>query len=381
MRIAAQLIRVDDQVHLWAQSYERNVSDILAVQAEVSAAIAGEIQLQLTPQQQARLAAGRSVNRQAFEAYLRGRHALNRRTAESVEAAIRLFREAIEADPAYAAPYAGLADAYNQLGTLAIGGQSPRETRQLARAAAQKALAIDNQLAEAHAALGYSDLYDWNWRDADQSLRRSLQLNPSYPWPHLWYASYMLVHGRNEEAVQSAERALELDPLSPIVETQLGWVMNFAGRENEALRRYQKVLESDPDFVWALWQLASVYLQKARYDAAIAALEKALPLSGRNPAILGALGEALAMAGRTTEAEKALAELTEMSRRRYISPLAFASVYRGLRCHDEFFSWTEKGFEERANGIVYLKLWPLNKPIHDDPRYFDLLRRMRYPNP
>jgi TolB-like protein len=185
VRIAAQLILASDQTHLWAQSYDRDVADILAVQTGVARAVANQIRLELTPRQQARLTSGRTVNHQAFDAYLRGRHELNRRSADSVEHAIRYFRAAIEADPAYVAPHAGLADSYNQLGTFAIGAQSPRETRRLARSAAQAALAIDDQLAEAHAALGYADLYDWSWKPAESSLRRALELNPSYPWAHL----------------------------------------------------------------------------------------------------------------------------------------------------------------------------------------------------
>jgi TolB-like protein/cytochrome c-type biogenesis protein CcmH/NrfG len=381
VRITAHLIRSSDQTLLWARTFERDTTHILAVQAEVAAAVAREIQLQLTPSQEARLAAGRTVNRQAFEAYLRGRYALNRRTAGSVQEAIGYFRAAIQQDPAYAAPYVGLADAYNQQGTFAIGGRSPRETRQLARAAARRALEIDDRMAEAYAALGYSELYDWNWKEAEICLQQAQELNPSYPWVHLWYASFLLVHSRPEEAVRSAERALELDPLSPIVETQLGWVLNFAGREDEAMARYQSVLEKEPEFVWALWQLGSVYLQKERHAEAIALLEKALPFSGRSPAILGRLGEALARAGHTAEAEKILAELTELSRKRYVSPLAFSSVYQGLGQRDEYFYWTEKAFQERANGMLYLKLWPLNRSMSDDPRFHSLLRRMNYPNP
>jgi len=379
VRISAQLIRVSDQTHLWAENYERDVGDFLALQLEIAAAVAGEIRLSLTAQQEARLASKRALNRDAFETYLRGRHALNQRTAESVNNAVRLFQAAIKADPAYAPPYAGLADAYNQMGTQAISWQSPRKTRQLARAAATKALEIDGELAEAHAAVGYSDLYDWQWQSAQASLQRALRLNSSYPWAHLWYASSLLVHGRKEEAVLSARRALELDPLSPMVETQLGWFLNFVGQEDEALQHFENVLQRDPDFVWALWQAGLIHLQRSHYDQAIAALEKAVVLSDRNPSMLGSLGQALAMAGRTAEAEKLLAEVTEMSRHRYVSPVATAGLHLYLGRRDRFFECLEEAFQERSNALLYLKFSPLNKPIRNDPRYFDLLRRVNFP--
>ncbi|MEK7405062.1 MAG: tetratricopeptide repeat protein [Acidobacteriota bacterium] len=230
VQIRAQLIRAANDEHLWAETYDRDLRDIPSLYSEVARTIAHEIGVQLSPSEKARLAAARPVNRKAFEAYLRGRHHWNKRSEESVKQAIAYFRAALEEDPAYAPAYAGLADCYNQLGTNLVGSQPPSVTRPLAIAAASKALEIDGELAEAHAALAFARLYDWNWSGAEQSFRRAIELNPSYAPARTWYASYLVYTGRTAETLREAQRARELDPLSAIVNTQVGWMFALARR-------------------------------------------------------------------------------------------------------------------------------------------------------
>jgi tetratricopeptide (TPR) repeat protein len=195
--------------------------------------------------------AGRPLKREAFEAYLRGRYYWNKRTADDIRKAIEWFRKAIDEDPAYARAYCGLADCYNQLGTVLIGGQPPMKIRPQAIAAAKKALEIDPELAEAHAALAYARLYDWEWAAAEDGFQQALRLNPSYAPAHLWYAHSLSMRKRHDEALREVRRAHQLDPLSPIIHTQVGWILQLAGRYDEAIQELRKVLAEDPDYLLA----------------------------------------------------------------------------------------------------------------------------------
>ena len=374
VRVSLELIHVSTGRQLWAETYERELSEVPAWQSEVASAVAREVKLKISPAEAARLAGARPVNRDAFEAYLRGRHWLNKRTEEAIRKAIDYFRRAIDEDPAYAPAYAGLAGCYNQLGTVLIGSQPPSKTRPLAAAAAQKALEIDSELAEAHAALAYTKLYDWNWSGAEQSFRRAIELNPSYAPVRIWHASYLVCTGRTEDAVAEAARARELDPLSLIVMTQVGWILHYARRYDEAIQHYLRVLETDPNYLWALWQLGQACTYKSRFDEAIRTLEKAAALSGRSPSILGML--AYGAAGRTAEARKLVTELTELSKRRYVPPAPVAWGHFGLGESDQGFAWMEKACQERSNAIAYLAASPVLDRFRSDPRYRDLLRRI-----
>ncbi len=376
VRVSVQLIHIPGNRQLWAETYERDLSDVPTWQSEVVSAVVREVKLKVTPAEAARLAGARPVNRDAFEDYLRGRHWLSKRTEEAIRKAIDHFRRAIDEDPAYAPAYAGLADCYNQLGTVLIGSQPPSQTRPLAVAAAAKALEIDSELAEAHAALGFAKLYDWNWSGAEQSLRRAIELNPSYAPVRIWHASYLICTGRTEEAIREAGRARELDPLSPIVTTQVGWILHHARRYDEAIQHYLRVLETDPNFLWALWQLGQAYTYMSRFDEAIRTLEKAAALSGRSPAVLGMLAYAYGSARRSAEARKLVTELTELSQRRYVPPASVAWAYFGVGDSDQGFAWLEKAYQERSNALAYLPASPVLDLVHSDPRYQSLLRRI-----
>ncbi|MDP2997836.1 MAG: winged helix-turn-helix domain-containing protein [Bryobacterales bacterium] len=376
VQVRVQLIRGSTDEHLWSESYEREVKDVLLLQSEVALAIAREIQARLSPEEQARFSGRRPVNRDAFDAYLRGRHSWNERTPAAIHAAIGHFRAAIQSDPAYAPAYAGLADCYNQLGTVIVGERPPSETRPMAVAAARKALEIDNGLAEAHAALAYTDLYNWNWTQAEQGFRKAIELNPSYASAHLWYAHYLAARGRFNEALQEVHTARDLDPLSPIIATQVGWVYHKMGRQEEAIAEYRKVLESYPEYIWAHWQIGLSLSLQSRHDQAVAALEKAGSLSGRNPSMLGSLAWAYGRAGERTKALKLLEELRELARRRYVSPAAFESVFSGLGDLDRQFEYLEKSYRERCNCMAYFAVNPGRERVHADPRGQELLRRL-----
>jgi tetratricopeptide (TPR) repeat protein len=342
--------------------------------------VARELRLRLSPSQETRLAKVGTNSREAFEAYLRGRHYWAKRTDEDIQGAVAYFRTAIDGDPAYAAAYAGLADCYNQLATVLVG-QSPAHYRGLAMATAKRAIEIDDQLAEGHAALGFAKLYDWDWAGAELELRRALELNPSYASARVWHASSLIIRQRFDEAIAEVERARELDPLSLITQTQVGWMYGLAGRDEEAIAQYLKVLAVDPNYPWALRQLGGSYLNKGRLKEAVGVLERAVVASKDNPAMLGALGEAYAQAGRRVEAKRLLARIERMSTERYVSPVASAYVCLGLGDTDCYFRYLDKAFEERSNYVAYLSVAPSPRrypAVRSDPRFQELVRRLGY---
>jgi tetratricopeptide (TPR) repeat protein len=290
------------------------------------------------------------------------------------------FRAAIDADPAYAAAYAGLADCYNQLATVLVG-QSPAHYRALAIAAAKKAIEIDDQLAEGYAALGFAKLYDWDWAGAELELVRALGLNPNYASARVWRASSLIIRRRFDEAIAEVERARELDPLSLITQTQVGWMYRLAGRDEEAIAQHLKVLAVDPNYPWALRQLGASYINTGRFKEAVEVLETAVVASKENPAMIGALGEAYALAGRRADAKRLLARLERMSTERYVTPVAFAYVCLGLDDRDCYFQCLKKALEERANYVAYLSVEPsprLYAAVRSDPRFQEILRRLGY---
>jgi tetratricopeptide (TPR) repeat protein len=373
VRIVAQLIQASSRSQLWAESFDRNLTDVLLLQEELARTIAHEIRVGVLPSTRTPAA---KVNREAFESYLRARFFLDQRSEPGVRKAMDWYQKAIEQDPAYAAPYAGLADCYNQLGTNIIGARSPRETRGLAAAAARRALEIDSNLAEAHAALAYCDLYDWNWAAAEHGFLRAIRANPNYAPAHLWFAHYLTARKQFDRALQEVRLARDLDPLSPVIRSQVGWLLDFAGRHTEAMQQFREVLESNPNYQWALWRLGSTQITLRDYSSAIATLEKAVKVSNRSPSQLGSLGRAYAIAGRRRDAQAVLDELLALSRQRYVPPRAVAHVYEGLGDLDRAFEWLEKCYQERANTMIWLGLEAPDSPMYADPRFKDLLRRV-----
>ncbi len=378
-RVTVQLLDGAKDKHLWAETYERDLAEIPKLWGEVAIAVAREIRARVEPEQRARLA-GRPVKREAFEAYLRGRYFWNKRTADNIQKAVEWFRKSIDEDPAYAHAYGGLADCYNQLGTVLIGGQPPTRIRPLAIAAAKKALEIDPELAEAHAALAYARLYDWEWPAAEEGFQQALKLNPSYASAHLWYAHSLSMRKRHDEALREVRLAQQLDPLSPIIHTQVGWILQHAGRYDEAIEELRKVLEANPDYLWALWRIGSSYTSKSMFEEGIDALEKAAKLSGRSPSILGTLAETYGLAGRKESARSLLSEIEARSREQYVPAVAFAHAYIGLGESERVLEWLEKAYQQREQGIAWLAVWEAHGAYRSDARFLELLRRTGLPD-
>jgi len=375
VKITAQLIEAATDRHLWAKSYERELRDILALQSEVARAIANEIQIKLTPQEQTRLTNTRQVNPEAHQAYLKGRFYWNKFTAEGFKKSIDYFHQALEKDPAYALAYAGLADAYN---ILAVASHlPPKEVMPKAKAAAIKALELDETLAEAHVSLGIFKLfYDWDWMGAEREFKRAIELNPNNPDAHHFYGHYLEAMGQMDEAIAVTKRALELDPLSLSINAELGFAYYWSRQYDEAIAQYRKTLEMDPNFVFASWAIGQAYEQKGMYEAAIAELNKARPLSGDWQCIVAELGCAYARSGQKTKAQQVLDELKARAMREFIDPGLIAFIYIDLGETDQAFTWLEKVYEERSSWIAFLQVEPKFDRLRSDPRFSALLKKV-----
>jgi len=376
VHVRAQLIHAASDSHLWAADYDRDSRDILDLQSEVARAIASEVSIKITPAEQRLLVPKRTIARAAIDNYLQGRYFWNRRTEEDMRKAIGYFEAAISADANYAQAYAGLADSYNQLGTVMIGVMPPSEARRTGEIAARKGLEIDNEVAEAHAALAYENFFNWNWASAEEEFKRSIQLNPNYASAHSHFALYLVARERIDEAVAETNRAQELDPLSLSISASRGFLLMNARRYEEAIEQERRVIAIDPNHYQAHWFLALTYLANRQIDQAIATSEKAVAISNRAPAALGVLGMAYGAAGRKGEANQILNELLQLEKQRYVSPMAFVYVYTGLGNKDQSFAWLEKAHQERSNGIAFFKVSPTVDQLRSDPRFADLLKRI-----
>jgi serine/threonine-protein kinase len=378
VRISAQLIHAPTDAHVWAESYERDLRDVLTLQREVARTIAGEIKISLLPEEKARLASTRPVNPEAYQAYLKGLFYLNRRSEEGLQKAVEYFNEASRLDPRYAQAYAGLADAYN-LGVFygfPLGGEGIAR----ARAASQKALAIDDSVAEAHAALGYTKfMWERDWPVAEQEFKRALQLNPGYVPAHHWYAMYLAAIGRLNESIEEMKRAQQMDPLSLIVNTALGYMFYFARQHDQAIEQCRAALSLDSNFMVAYAVMGWAYDERGMHEEAIAALHKAVELSGHNPLYLCSLGRAYARSGNKAAAEKILAELDGLSRRKRVAPSDRAMILSALGNHTGAMELLEKGHKEGDASLVWLKVDPQFDGLRSDPRFQALLRRMNFP--
>ncbi len=378
VRITVQLIHGPSDKHLWAQSFDRELRGILALQSEVARAIADQIKVALTPQEQAGLARAPTVNPAAYQAYLKGRYYWNKRTLAGLLKGIEYFQQALAQDPNSALAYVGLADSYNQLAYR--GHLAPREAYPRAQAAALKALEIDKTLAEAHASLAFLEFnFNWNWAAAEREFQRTLELNSSYAEAHHWYSHYWTDRGRAEESLAETKRALEFDPLSLIVNVHLGWHYTFAGQYDQAIEQLQKTLEMDPGYYSAYLRLGQAYAYKGDYPQAIATLQKAGSLSGDSTEAAMMLAAAYGLAGQRADALGIVNELQKISQGTYVSSFSVAAIYAGLGDKNRALAWLEKAYEERASGLVEVKADPIFDPLRSDPRFQDLLRRMNFP--
>ncbi len=377
VRISAQLIYAATDAHLWADSYDRELRDVLALQSEVAQAIASEVNAKVTAEERVRLASTHPVNPEAYDAYLRGRFYQNKRTESALRKSVEYFQQAIQKDPSYALAHAGLADSYTLLGQLLYAVLPPSETMPKSKAAALWALQIDNTLGEARTSLAYIELiYDWDWVKSQEDFKRAIEFNPNYAQAHHWYALYLAVMGRQLESIAEMKRAQKLDPLSSIVNTSVGWMLYYSRRYDEAIGQFRKVLELDPDFFVTHWELGLAYEQKGMYEEARSEFERARTLSPDNTVILASLGYVYALSGRRTEALEILNELTKLSKQRFVSPYVIGELNVGLGANDQALKWFEEAYHQRDNWLIFLKVDPRLDAIRSSARFQALLSRL-----
>jgi TolB-like protein/DNA-binding winged helix-turn-helix (wHTH) protein/Flp pilus assembly protein TadD len=378
VRITAQLIDASTDKHLWSQSYEGELRDTLALQDRVARAIAEQIQINLTPREQAALKSVRVVNPEAYESYLKGRYFWNKRTADGLRVALAYFNQAIEEDPNYAQAYSGLADTNALLGDWQYAVMTPAAAGPKAKAAALKAVELDNALGEAHNSLAFAlDGFDWNLDSGGKEFRRAIELSPGYATAHHWYAWHLALLGQYDEAIAEMKKAESLDPLSLIINADLAELLMLAHSYDESMRQSRKTIEMDPNFAMAHNQLAQAYLQEHMYKEGVVELQKAVQLSGGSPTCIANLARAYALSGQRSEAVKLLSELKARSTRGYSHASEIAGIYVSLGDMDEAMNWLEKGYAERFNPGVLIR--PPFDPLRSDPRFQDLVHRVGLP--
>jgi len=378
VRITAQLIGAVPERHLWAKSYDGELRDVLTLQREVARAIAQEIRVTLTEQEKAVLASARAVNPEVHEAYLKGRYHLNKATSEEdFRIAINDFQRALAKDAAYAPAYAGVADAYVAMTDFYL---APLQSMPKAKAAAMKALELNEALAEAHVSLANVLLYyDWNWQGVEKEVQRALELNPNSADAYDVLGNNLVPLGRYEEAVAAIKRALELDPLALYLYGDAGFIYHLGRQYDQSIEICNKALEFEPKFGRGRVCLAKAYAGKGQAHQAIAEAQKARQLT-KSPLHLAVLSGVYAVSGDRGEAEKLLKELIEISRQRYVCPYELATAYVGLGKRDEAFQMLEKAYQARSTCMIYLKTDPRFDPLRSDPRFQDLLRRVGFPS-
>jgi TolB-like protein/Flp pilus assembly protein TadD len=378
VRITAQLIEASKDRHVWAESYERDLRDILRLQSEVARDIAAQIRVKLAANAQERLPKSRTVEPAVYEDYLKGRYYWSQRTEEGFRRAIDYFSEATQKDPSYALGYSGLADGYVLLGEYSL--IPSKEAFSKARAAATKALELDETLADAHNALAaVREDYDWDWAGAEREFQRAIELNPGNATAHQWYAELLSELGRHEEALAEIKQAQQLDPFSLIIHAVTADVLRTAGEDDLSIEQLRKTLEMDPNFAHAYFHLGMAHLRKGAFAEAIAEFQRAATLSPNVTDYGGGLGYAYARAGQRVEARKILNQLKEQSKGRYVPWFYIAAIYAGLDEKEQAFACLENAYERREQGLAVIKREPMFDPLRSDPRYQALLRRMNLP--
>jgi len=372
VRITAQLINAHTDAHLWARSYHRNLKDVLAMQSEVARAIAGEVQVKVTPQEQARLRHSRQVNPEAYEAYLQGLYHFSVHTGPELQKAILEYQKAIELDPTYALAYTGLAEAYQLLPFN--GDARPKDVLPQAKEAALKAVELDPDLADAHAALAVIlQQFDWDWAGAEREFKTAIEKNPNNARARAYYGNALTFVGRGDEGIAEGMRARDLDPLSPLTSFLLGMDYHLARRYEPATEELERTLQMNQKFWPANLFLGEVYEQQGKYSQAVAELEKA---EGPTLEARTDIAHVYAISGRRAEAEKILQEFALRAKDHYVPPTDFAKIHAGLGNKDEAFAWLEKAYAERESRMEFIKTDPNYDSLHSDPRFQEMLRRL-----
>ncbi|HYN83320.1 MAG TPA: protein kinase [Gemmatimonadaceae bacterium] len=379
VRITVKLVDGRSDRHVWGQTFDRELRGVLALHSEVAREIANQIKVSLTPPEAQRLAVRRAVNPKAYELYVLGRHQWNQRTLERNRQAVESFLEALDHDPSYAPTYAALADAYMWLGEQ--GGMPQREARDAAAGALAKALALDETLADAHVSMGLWKLRsDWDWAASERELRRAIELNPSSASAHQMYGRTLSFTGRFEDALRELEKARELDPLSVPVNAYIGQVYLHARRYGQAEEQLRKTLRIDPNHVLTHHNLGELHLAQGRSAEAVKELERSIAGSAEPSShYLAMLGCSYARAGRKAEAVKILKDLEAKATKDLASAFDVASLYAALSDKEQALGWLEQGYAKRDYWLVEIHAWPWFDSLRSEPRFQDLLRRMRFP--
>jgi TolB-like protein/DNA-binding winged helix-turn-helix (wHTH) protein/tetratricopeptide (TPR) repeat protein len=374
VRITAQLIDTRSDKHLWAQSFEGPLGDVLTLQDDVAREIASQTRTVLTPAARAELTSAKHIDPEAHDAYLKGRYYWNKRTSDGLQKGAIYFQQAIEKDPAYAAAYSGLADCNS--GLAWHGFVSPDIALPKAHAAVLKAIELDPQSAEAHASLALLLDHKWDWPGAEAEFKRALQLDPQYANAHHWYGDHLSIKGRHDEALLQSRQALELDPLNLMIGTWVALRYYLARRYDLAIEQSRKTLALDPNFAAAHLLLGDSYVQAGLHKQGLSELQRAARLSGNSPLYLAQVAVAQAVAGKQAEALGIVAQLQKTSRERYVSPYGFAQIYAALNNKEQTFKWLNAAYEDHAVWMSYLGVDPVFDRFRKDQRFQDLLLRV-----
>ncbi|HXI90002.1 MAG TPA: winged helix-turn-helix domain-containing protein, partial [Blastocatellia bacterium] len=378
IRVTVRLVRVEDGAPIWASQLDDKMTDIFAVQDSISERVAGVLALKLTGEEKGQLAKHDTDNTEAYQLYLIGRYHLNRLTDDGFLKSLEYFQQAIEKDSNFAVAYTGMAESYNALGDFNV--LRPKEVYPKARTAVQKALELDDTLAQAHTALAVVKVnYDWDWSGAEREFKRAIELNAGDSEAHGEYGFYLAFMGQFDEAIAEMRRSQELDPVSLVRITGVAQVLLIARRYDESIEQCRKALEMDPNLGFAHWLLGCAYLWKGMPEPAIQALQKSIPLSGDSPDEPASLGLAYALSGKSGEARKILEELTQRSKRKYLSSSVIAVLHAALGERDQAFALLDKAYDERDTLLLLLKVEPMFDPLRSDPRFADLMRRVGFP--
>jgi eukaryotic-like serine/threonine-protein kinase len=370
LTIQADLVDAREGTQLWGERYNRKLRDILALQEEIAEQISDRLRLKLSGEEQRRLTKTFTQDTEAYQLYLKGRYWSERLTQEGFHNAVGYFNQAIEKDPAYALAYAGLADAYYWVSNMYL---PPREAMEKSRAAAIRALERDSLLSEAHLSLALVKMaYDFDWSGAEAEFRRAIELNPGFAWAHFWFGRYLTWMGRYDEATAELQRAKQLDPLSPFISIEMALPAFFRRRYDETIEIARKTVEMYPSFFFAHYVLGDQYVQKGDYPSAIAEFQAAIRLDD-SPVLLAGLGRAFAAARETTKANFILHEL---STRPYPPPYDIALIYSSMGKRDQAFEWLEQAYEDRNDGLIWLKCDPRLDPLRSDPRFTTLTKKL-----
>jgi len=380
LTISAELVDVRSNKLLWGEQYDRKMSDLLSTQREIAREIVEKLKLKVSGEEKG-LAKHYTENNEAYQLYLRGRFYWNKRTEEGMTKSLEYFQQAIERDPTFALAYSGLADAYDLLGAPdAAAGMPPDEAMPKAKAAALKALEIDDTLAEPHVSLAHVKYYyDHDFETAEREYKRAIELNPNYSTAHQWYGVYLMSLGRFDEALTQMRRAQELDPLSLPINMTLGWALIAARQTDQSIEQLRKTLEMDPNFVLAHHRLGMAYEQQGKYAEAIAEFKQVINLTSGKPLGVAALARVYALAGQRADAQKLLGELQEQAKVRYVSPASIALVFAGLGEKDQALTWLDKAEKEHDGVIVRLKVDSRYDSLRSDPHFAEIVRRIGMP--